>query len=202
VLLEEKVFDGTKNIPHRPEDGSTALINGLILISMVLTQVFGDLWLSYGMKSFGAVQALTPNAVFNLMGYLLTSPSIVLGVITLVLSLGCYLVAISRFDLSYVLPIHASGYVFNAFFAWLLLGEHISILRWVATVMVAVGVYLINRSGHHSPPPHPDPKTWNPKKSLPAPLFLLTSTTTVSPVWLGLAVLVLADAAGDVLLKA
>jgi bacterial/archaeal transporter family protein len=200
VLLEEKVFDGTKSVPHRPEDSSTALINGLILILMVLTQVFGDLLLSYGMKSFGAVQALTPNAVFNLMGYLLTSPSIVLGVMTLVLSLGCYLVAISRFDLSYVLPIHASGYVFNAFFAWMLLGEHISILRWVATVMVAVGVYLINRSGHHSPPPHLDPKTWNPKKSLPAPLFLLTTTTTVSPIWLGLAVLVLADAAGDVLL--
>jgi bacterial/archaeal transporter family protein len=175
------------------------VINGLILLLMVLTQVFGDLWLSQGMKTFGAVQSITPHAVFSLIAYLLTSPSIVLGVITLILSLGFYLVAISRFDLSYVLPIHASGYVFNAFFAWLLLGEHISILRWAATLMVALGVYLINRSGHH-PPPHPVEKPWKPKQSLPAPLFLMSATSAISPVWLGLAVLVFADAAGDVLL--
>lgn len=165
---------------------------------MVLTQVFGDLWLSQGMKTFGAVQAITPHAIFSLIAYLLTSPAIVLGVLTLVLSLGFYLVAISRFELSYVLPIHASGYVFNAFFAWMLLGEHISLLRWAATLMVAVGVYLINRSGHY-PPPHRAKKSWKPKQ-LPAPLFLMTATSTISPVWLGLTVLVLADAAGDVLL--
>jgi bacterial/archaeal transporter family protein len=166
---------------------------------MVLTQVFGDLWLSQGMKTFGAVQALTPQSVFHLIAYLLTSPSIVLGVITLMFSLGFYLVAISRFDLSYVLPIHSSGYVFNAFFAWLLLGEHISVLRWVATFMVAVGVYLINRSGHQ-PLPQPIKKAWSSKQSFPAPLFLLTATSAISPIWLGLATLVLADAAGDVLL--
>jgi bacterial/archaeal transporter family protein len=165
---------------------------------MVLTQVFGDLLLSQGMKLFGAVGSLTPHYVFNLIIYLLTSPSIVLGVMTLILSLGFYLVAISRFDLSYVLPIHSSGYVFNAFFAWILLGEHISTLRWVATIMVAIGVYLINRSGHQPPPaPRPD---WKPQRSLPAPLFLLTATSAISPVWLGLAVLVLGDAVGDVLL--
>jgi bacterial/archaeal transporter family protein len=175
------------------------VINGLILLLMVLTQVFGDLWLSQGMKTYGAVQSVTPHAILKLIEYLITSPSIVLGVMTLVLSLGFYLVAISRFDLSYVLPIHASGYVFNAFFAWMLLGEHISVLRWAATVMVAAGVYLINRGGHH-PPPSQVKKAWKPKQSLPAPLFLATATTVISPVWLGLAVLVLADAAGDVLL--
>jgi bacterial/archaeal transporter family protein len=166
---------------------------------MVLTQVFGDLWLSQGMKSFGAVGALTPASIFNLIAYLLTSPSIVLGVLTLILSLGFYLVAISRFDLSYVLPIHSSGYVFNAFFAWLLLGEHISWLRWIATIMVAVGVYLINRSGHQ-PLPSSSQKTWGSKQSFPVPLFMLTATSAISPIWLGLAVLVLGDAAGDVLL--
>jgi bacterial/archaeal transporter family protein len=175
------------------------LINGLVLILMVLTQVFGDLWLSYGMKSFGAVGSLTPASIFNLIAYLLTSPSIVLGVVTLILSLGFYLVAISRFDLSYVLPIHSSGYVFNAFFAWILLGEHISLLRWVATILVAVGVYLINRSGHQ-PPPQSSQRVWGSKQSLPVPLFLLTATSVISPIWLGLAILVLADAAGDVLL--
>jgi bacterial/archaeal transporter family protein len=166
---------------------------------MVFTQVFGDLWLSQGMKSFGAVGALTPSSIFNLIVYLLTSPSIVLGVFTLILSLGFYLVAISRFELSYVLPIHSSGYVFNAFFAWILLGEHISLLRWVATIMVAVGVYLINRSGHQ-PPPSSSQRDWRSKQTFPVPLFLLTATSAISPTWLGLAVLVLGDAAGDVLL--
>jgi bacterial/archaeal transporter family protein len=169
---------------------------------MVLTQVFGDLWLSKGMKILGPVGSLTPHSILDLIANLLASPSIVLGVLTLILSLGFYLVAISRFDLSYVLPIHSSGYVFNAFFAWILLGEHISLLRWVATIMVAVGVYLINRSGHEPPPQAnqtPHQKPWN-SKQFPAPLFLLTATSAISPIWLGLAVLVLADAAGDVLL--
>ncbi|MGB8698704.1 MAG: EamA family transporter, partial [Thermosynechococcaceae cyanobacterium] len=173
--------------------------NALILILMVLTQVFGDLWLSEGMKVFGQVTSFTLPAVLSLVGYLLTSPWIVLGVVTLIFSLICYLTAISRFDLSYVLPIHASGYVFNALFAWLILGEQVSGLRWAATVLVAFGVYLINRSQRKTASkPSPNPVAF--RKPMPALLFLVATTPYMPRIWLGVAVLVLADAAGDLLL--
>lgn len=141
--MEEKVFDGTTSIPNRPEDGCIALINGLILILMVLTQVFGDLWLSHGMKAFGAVQSLTPHAVFNLIGYLLTSPSIVLGVITLVLSLGLHLVAISRFDLSYVRPTTALTYAVSLLSARYVLHEQVVPGRLMGSLVMGLGIFLV-----------------------------------------------------------
>jgi bacterial/archaeal transporter family protein len=174
--------------------------NAFVLVFMVLSQVFGDLWLSQGMKVFGEVSAISPQIVLGLVGYLFTSPWILLGVGTLILSLLFYLVAVSRLDLSFVLPIHASGYVFNALFAWIILGEHVSNIRWLATFIVTVGVLLVswNQSKQTSAVTPPDP--WAARKSVPALLFLFTVTPYLSKVWFGVLVLVSADAAGDIFL--
>ena len=180
--------------------------NALILALVVTTQVLGDIWLSQGMKLFGEVDSFSPQALAGLLTYLFTSPWIWLGVATLVLSLLLYLTAISRLDLSLVLPVHASGYVLNALLAWLILGEHVSGVRWLATLIIAVGVLIVgwserrafsvaNKMGKSK-----SARIFRKKKPQSNSLLLLLPFSFyLSKIWLGILVLVLADSTGDVL---
>lgn len=101
------------------------------------------MWLSRAMKSFGTANPLSVSGLASIVVYALTNFWIWLGVGTLVLSLFLYFIAVSRLDLSYVLPIHASQYILNAFFAWILLGESVSVIRWLSAIVIAVGVFIV-----------------------------------------------------------
>ncbi len=178
------------------------MTNFVLLVVLVATQVLGDIWLSQGMKQFGEVTSITPQALLSLISYLLTSPWIWLGVSTLTFSMLVYFTAISRLDISYVLPIHASSYVLNALLAWLILGEHVSSLRWLATLMIAIGVFVIGWSESLAEPElkkHPRDIKRKFKRSSKTLLLIATSSLSLPNVWLGTVILALADSAGDVL---
>ncbi|HIK36826.1 MAG: EamA family transporter [Geminocystis sp.] len=172
------------------------MFNILLLFVLVITQVLGDVCLSQAMKLYGEVTSFSPAAVFAVIYYLLTSIWFYMGLGSLTVSWFIYLFAVSKMDLSYVLPIHASSYVINALLAWLLLGEIITPLRWFATLLISVGVFIVGYSEYLR------------RKSLLAanksssllPLFLLfIPTNFFSPFWLGVIVMVLADSCGDLL---
>ena len=115
----------------------------VVLWLLVVFQVLGDVWLSRGMRQVGAVSVSNPAALLTIGVQVLTNPWIVLGIAFLLGALLLYLVAISRLDLSYVLPMTAFKYVLSACFAGLILGESISQLRWVGTALVSSGVLLV-----------------------------------------------------------
>jgi len=81
----------------------------IVLSLLVLFQVFGNVELSHGMRQIGEVNTLNPVLLLNLGSRVLTNPWIILGVAFLIASLLLYLAAISRLDLSYVLPITESS---------------------------------------------------------------------------------------------
>jgi bacterial/archaeal transporter family protein len=179
--------------------------NLVMLAVLVITQVLGDIWLSQGMKQFGAITVLTPEGLLNLIGYLLTSPWILLGVSTLTFSMLIYLIAISRLDISYVLPIHAFSYVLNALMAWLILNEHVSGVRWLATILITVGVFIISWSEQRSTAnltskvecQDTQPFLRGNRRLL---LFLGGSSPAAIPqIGLGALTLAIADSAGDLL---
>ncbi len=171
----------------------------LLLASLVVSQVLGDIWLSRGMKEFGEANPLTVSGLLALIGYLFTSPWIWLGVLVLIFSLFMYFIAVSHFDLSYVLPIHASSYVLNAFFAWMILGENVSLIRWISALTISLGVLIVSLSEN--------PLT---EKTLTAVLahtkrkwlnrslfFLFPLTFSLPKTLVAIIVTVLADAGGD-----
>jgi drug/metabolite transporter (DMT)-like permease len=171
----------------------------ILLALMVLCQVLGDIWLSRGMKQFGEVTFATfadPSALLSLIVYFLTSPWISLGIIFLIACLFFYLAAISRFDLSYVLSINAFSYVLNAIFAWLLLDERISGIRWASTSLISSGVLLVGLSESVSVD-----RTIIKKFKIKIGnifFFLLPFSISICKTWLGVIVLAFADSAGDV----
>jgi len=69
-----------------------------------------------------------------------------LGFFLLLAFFALYLAALSRLDLSYVLPMTASTYVLTALSAWLILGESVSPVRWAGTLAVTIGIVLVTDS--------------------------------------------------------
>ncbi|UXE59550.1 MAG: hypothetical protein KA717_27755 [Woronichinia naegeliana WA131] len=171
-----------------------------LLAALIITQVLGDIGISHAMKTFGTVNPLDLPSLIPLFFFLLTNIWIWAAIFFLVCSLALYLTAISRLDLSYVLPIHAFSYVVNAVFASWLLGEQVAPLRWLSTFIISLGVLLVGLSKR----PNSELKT--PAlakislKSRNIPLFLFPLGLSLSKTWLAVIVLSLADSAGDLLL--
>lgn len=119
--------------------------NLIILGLLVVLQVLGYTALSHGLRQIGAVD-LNSLAIFAFGVQVFASPWVLLGVLSLIVSLLLYLAAISRLDLSYILPIVASNYVLTTLVGWLVLGEKVSVARWVGTLLVTAGVLMVGFS--------------------------------------------------------
>jgi uncharacterized membrane protein len=114
----------------------------VLLFSLVVIQVLGNIWLSRGMRQVGGTTGVEPSGLLALGTQVLTNHWIILGIGFQIVCLALYLTAISRLDLSYVLPIMSSSYVLTTLFAWLILGEQIAATRWIGTLLVSMGVML------------------------------------------------------------
>jgi bacterial/archaeal transporter family protein len=119
------------------------LINFVILALVVITQVAGNLALSKGIKELGAIDTINPLVLLGFGWQIVNSPWIWLALVFLISSLIFYLVALSRMELSYVLPLIASNYVLTTLSAWLVLGDRVSLTRWVGTILITCGVMLV-----------------------------------------------------------
>lgn len=122
--------------------------NFVILSLIVVLQVVGNVSLSRGMRHVGALEEVTPQAIFGFCIRTVTDPWVLIGVTLLIGFFIMYLTALSRLDLSYVLPMTASTYILTALFAWLVLGESVSINRWAGTAVVSIGILLVGRGEH------------------------------------------------------
>jgi len=168
----------------------------ILLLLLVVTQAFGDICLSRAMKLFGEVESFQFQAIQQLILYLFGSPWIWLGVGTLIFSMLLYLLAISKLDVSYVLPIHASSYLLNALMAWLILHESVSGVRWLATSVIGIGVFIVGLSEAGVTLPSSKPKR---RKGNAPFMFLLPFGLHLPKIWLGVGILALADSGGDIL---
>jgi drug/metabolite transporter (DMT)-like permease len=57
-----------------------------------------------------------------------------------------WLVALTRFDVSYMYPLVSMGYVLTAVFAYVFLHESIGVYRWLGILLIIGGVLLIVRN--------------------------------------------------------
>jgi len=112
--------------------------NQWLIVVVVLTNVIGNVALSHGMQQTGAIVSASP------LDYLraFARPWTVVGVVVLAGWMISNLALLSRADLSFVLPVTAGGYVLVALAGRFWLGEHISSVRWIGIVAIAMGVIL------------------------------------------------------------
>jgi drug/metabolite transporter (DMT)-like permease len=77
---------------------------------------------------------------------LLRSPWVLGWAFCFVLATGLWLVALSRIEISYAFPLLSIGYPIVAVLSLAILKERITLSRWLAILVITIGVAIISRS--------------------------------------------------------
>lgn len=121
----------------------------LVSFSLVLTGVLlnaaAQLMLKAGVRHMGVIQ-LTPATVFSAGLKLALEPYIIGGLTCYVISVGIWILALSRVQVSVAYPMLSLGYVVTAVIAWAFMGEAVSVMRLTGIAVIIVGVFLVARS--------------------------------------------------------
>ena len=117
-----------------------------VLILAVLAQATGNVFLSKGMKYIGSSNPISEGGLVSITCQAVSSPMIWMGVALSIIFYILFATALSWSDLSFVLPVISFEVVLNvAFGAWLL-NEGVSSKRWIGTLLIAIGIFLVLRS--------------------------------------------------------
>ncbi|HLK70825.1 MAG TPA: SMR family transporter [Steroidobacteraceae bacterium] len=81
-----------------------------------------------------------------LAGRVIQSGPILAGLACYIVSVAVWILALSRVPVSVAYPMLSIGYVVNAFAAWLLFAEVLSLQRAAGIMVIVVGCWLVARS--------------------------------------------------------
>ncbi len=130
-----------------PRSHAALLLKTRVLtIIVVLTQVLGDYFLSFGLRRVGSLVGQSPLAYIAAF----TNPFVALGVGLLILWLFSHMVLLSWADLSYVLPVTSVGYVLVTLTGRFFLHELVSPMRWCGVALIVLGVMLVGQGAPNS----------------------------------------------------
>lgn len=115
-----------------------------VIVAGVTLNAIAQLLLKAGANAVGAI-ALHPGNLVSTGLKLAGQTPILAGLACYVLSVGLWIVALSRVDVSVAYPMLSLGYIVNAIGAWYFLGEAFSPQRMLAIALILLGVVLIAR---------------------------------------------------------
>ncbi|AZG15451.1 MULTISPECIES: SMR family transporter [Cupriavidus] len=115
------------------------------ILTGVLLNACAQLLLKAGTNAVGAI-TLERATILTTAFRVLTQWPVIAGLTCYVISVGVWIVGLSRVDVSIAYPMLSLGYVVNALAAWWLFGEMIGPLRMAGIVLILAGVFLIARS--------------------------------------------------------
>lgn len=115
-----------------------------LIVVGVLLNASAQLLLKAGVTPLGALtvraDTLVPTAI-----KVLTQWPIIMGLACYVVSVGVWIVGLSRVPVSVAYPMLSLGYVVNALAAWWLFGEVLGPARWFGMLLILGGVMLMYR---------------------------------------------------------
>jgi drug/metabolite transporter (DMT)-like permease len=118
----------------------------LLILFIVVFAPLGNVLLSKGMKGVGSAVNWTPRDLFPILLRILGSPSIWLGIASLLTFFVAYMLVLTWADYSYVQPASSFSYAVVAILSYFLLGDHVSPLRWLGIAVICVGVLIVGRT--------------------------------------------------------
>lgn len=116
-----------------------------LILTGVLLNAAAQLLLKAGVQPLGALSVGLHNLLPTTWQVLQQWP-ILAGLGCYVVSVGVWIVGLSRVDVSIAYPMLSMGYVVNALAAWWLFGEQLGPARWAGMMLILAGVLVISRS--------------------------------------------------------
>jgi drug/metabolite transporter (DMT)-like permease len=120
----------------------------VLIFLMVLFAPLGNVLLSKGMKDIGSAKTWALADGFHILGRILASGYIWLGIACLLAFFVAYMLVLTWADYSYVQPASAFSYAVVALLSYFLLGEVVPPLRWAGIAVICMGVFVV---GHTHP---------------------------------------------------
>jgi drug/metabolite transporter (DMT)-like permease len=117
----------------------------VVVFLMVMSGSVGNVFLKRGMDRIGAVE-LAPASLAHAFWQTVASATIWLGIAFLLTFFLLYLLVLSWADYSYVMPASAFGYAIVVFLGVAVLGESVSMRRWLGVALICIGVMLVGRT--------------------------------------------------------
>ena len=115
------------------------------LITGVLLNAGAQLLLKAGTNALGVITLDATNWPGE-FGRAALEPHIVAGLACYVVSVAVWIIGLSRVPVSIAYPMLSLGYIVNAVAAHYLLGESVTLSRWLGIGFIIVGVWLVARS--------------------------------------------------------
>jgi len=116
-----------------------------LLFTGVLLNAAAQLLLKAGTNVLGVITLTRDNWVGQ-FGRMAVEPHFIAGVACYGVSLIVWIIGLSRVPVSMAYPLLSLGYVINAVAAHYLLGEAVTLGRWLGIGFIVVGVWLVARS--------------------------------------------------------
>jgi multidrug transporter EmrE-like cation transporter len=116
----------------------------LIMLGVMLNAA-AQLFLKEGMRRIGHFEFVWANIVP--IGFMVAGNLFVLaGLACYVVSVGVWLLVLSRVEVSFAYPLLSVGYIVNALAGYYLFQENLSLTRITGILIICVGVYFVTRS--------------------------------------------------------
>ena len=110
-----------------------------LLLVAVCLGVLGQFLMKSGMNQVGAIDRFGLSALVRMF----SNPFVILGFASYGISSVCYLMALSRLDLSVAYPTAGLGYVVVLLVSAVVLHEPVGLLRWLGVLLIFAGVWLV-----------------------------------------------------------
>ena len=117
----------------------------LFLLAGVFLNAGAQLLLKAGVNAVGPIH-FGAAAVWPTVGRVLVQWPVLAGLACYVVSVGLWLVALSRVEVSVAYPMLSLGYVVNALAAYWLFGEALGPARFGGIALILLGVFVIART--------------------------------------------------------
>ena len=117
----------------------------LLILTGVMLNAGAQLLLKAGVTPLGHLSVDMHNLLPTMLRVLSQWP-ILAGLACYVVSVGVWIVGLSRVEVSLAYPMLSMGYVVNALAAWWLFGEALGPMRWAGMLLILGGVLVMARS--------------------------------------------------------
>ncbi|MBY0578162.1 MAG: EamA family transporter [Burkholderiales bacterium] len=116
-----------------------------LILTGVLLNAAAQLLLKTGTNAVGSFTFSREN-ILPIGWQIASQPPIIGGLACYAISVVVWIMALSRVEVSIAYPMLSIGYVVNAFAAWYLFGENLSLMKLAGIGIIVVGVYIVSRS--------------------------------------------------------
>jgi uncharacterized membrane protein len=121
-----------------------SMIDFVYIFAAVLFTVYGQLVVKWQVLKAGTLPTMTRDKIFFLLS-LVFNPWILSGLAAAFLAMLCWLVAMTKFELSYAYPFMSLAFVLVLFLSALFFHETINVPKVLGVLLVIVGIIVASR---------------------------------------------------------